>query len=530
MQNTVLNDKNYSYGVVAILSIVITALILRIVMFSGYVSGDDAAYVTQAVLYANGDFAPPSVHWGVRSLPIFFTSISFRLFGVNPIATALFPMVFSIGSVVVAYFLANELFDRYTAILSAFLVAIFPMEVIFASHLFPYAFLSFFCSASLLTYLKAIKLNHSYLYLVAGLLLGLAYLSRITALFCLLFFFLHTISERNFSRKIAYFIFGLVSVVILESAFFYKISGDPFHRIDVLVSQVGPSDTAGQRASTDNPKPQRSINWTKKLLEPFYRPVVEQELGLFFVAIFLTSLIQLRYVKSYGPRVLLLWVIPIYFYTVYGTMSPFDYRPLRRLPRYMSPIIIPATVLVAWQIRSLSRRWLQNGIILALITSAILSMLVDASPSMTKREKELASFVSAHPNEQFLIPRTLYFDVAYYLGFRKNNNIDLFHERADGSHTLQRIKLTMPYEENHTPRSAKCGTYAVTQGKYLSIDDLPQHAEFVLELAKPETLKQRLLESPLMIEFLSLVRDKTRVRTLKNERDDAVRIYKVLCD
>lgn len=502
---------------------VLLGLLLRGWMFSGYVGGDDSAYITQAYLYYTGAMLPPVDHWGLRGLLVLLTAASFSLFGINAFAVGFFPMVVSLSGIFVAYGLGRFAGRTETGLMAAFLVAIFPMEVIFGSHLFPYAFLSVLCSACLLAFMVGERSGRPILFLVCGLLLGMAYLARETALFCGLFFMAWIISERRIKPAWLLAPLGFAIVFAVECAFYAQIAGHPLYRLQTLAGLGGErSDTIGEVTKSAY----LSLQWW---VEPFIRPIAEQEIGLYFL-VFLVAAVRLA-LRQRENRWLLLWIVPILAYTVYGTVSPSEYLPLRRLPRYLSPVVLPMLTVIAVFLLNLEGRWLRRAVIGALLLSTVASFLVDVSPIVTDRERRIAEFIDAHPDRRFIVPRPLMFEVAFYRGFKGWDNMALYARDKDRSHGLERLQRLRPNLPRAVPADLQCGEMVVVDGQYLTLDALPADLAGVEAFPAPPSFKDWLLRQEAAVAVLSLVRDPKRLRDLTEDRsnDSQFRVFQRDC-
>ena len=210
-------DKQNGFNNYYLLGLIfVAAIFLRILVFSGYVGGDDAAYSARAYAYSVSDFSTPYDHWGSRHGIVLPTAIAYNVFGVHDLSTVLAPFAFSLATVILAYMLGRRLFDTETGLLSALLICVFPMEVLFASQLFPYSFLSFWLTTSLLFFLRGVETEKLSFFYISGICLGCAYSCRITALFCCLFFTLHYLVYRERLLRYVNVAFGLLTVVLIE--------------------------------------------------------------------------------------------------------------------------------------------------------------------------------------------------------------------------------------------------------------------------------------------------------------------------
>lgn len=509
-----------------LLGIVILGVILRITFFSGYVSGDDAAYIAKAFQYSAGDLTPPYSHWGGRIFVVLTTTLSYLVFGVSELSTVLVPFILSVGGIVVAFYLGKELFDSQVGLLAAGFTAFIPAEVLFASHLFPYASLSFLTALSLLLFLKGQRLNNFTLVFVAGLMMGLAYLSRVTALYCGLFFVLMIIWNKKIDRSYFVYVGGLIGILLLEAVWSYFQSGEPFYRFThILMNRAG---IAGEE--TKLIEAAATKEWSQPLswyFEPFIRPIFEQEFGGFFLFLWPVIIYQLIWGKNRKVKLLLLWIIPLFLYISYGSTSPVDYRTLRRLPRYYSIIIIPCMVLMAYQVAALTNLKLKVMAVLSLAGMSLICLLVDNSPYVTEREQELARYINSNPDQTFVVPRSLYLDYLFYSGFQEPKNVLHYYRDNDRSDTLKRIHL-VDSNQRRARAADLCGDKLIVDDQSYFKRELAGRNDLAVveQFHRSDRIYHKIIANPMVLSLLSLVRDEKRLHSLtKGSARDTYRVY-----
>lgn len=502
-----------------VLLILVLAFLLRCVAFSGYVSGDDAAYITQAVRLLSGDFTPPDSHWGLRSALVLPTALSFAIFGISPITTSIVPMALSLASVVLVFRAGCVFFHERIGLLAAALVAICPIEIIFASHLFPYVYISFFSTLTLYWFLRGDKEGNHWLLLGAGFALGLAYLSRITALFALLFFAVYVLWQMKFKVSYILVAVGFLLVMGLEAIFLTATYQNPLVRAEVLFG-FGQQDQVRELLHQDF-----SLSW---FIEPFIRPLFEQEFLAFFFVIIIGGVWGL-FARNPIAKILSIWVLVIFLYTCFGSTSISDYQPLRRLPRYLAPVVLPAILLFAYFLFRLGSLKLMGIAIIALAGSTVLAITVDGSRHVATQHKNIAAWLNS-TSAPVVLPRTLYFDVAYFLEFDGRPNIAMFAVESDRSHSRKRAMQVTPNVVLFTDASEiPCGTYVFTD-RYLELERLRSPYEKVREFEKPLSIAQRLLTTDWVLRIVGRFRDPRRLEDLKRKTaSQAVELHYQSC-
>ena len=509
--------KIFQEPTVLFIVILCIGVLLRLLMFSGYIGGDDIAYIARAAAMSQGDLSAPVTHWGSRTLIVLLTTLSISVFGVNDFSITFFPFIFSIGSIILSYLIGKQLFDPVTGVFAAFLIAIFPMEVLFASQLFPYAFIGTLSALCFYLFLRGEQRESYILLLFSGAALGVAYLSRITALYCLLFFAFYLLYKRQFFVRYIYFVIGLLGIILIEITYYYLLTGDPLHRLHILMGVRGEISEAQveSRLGITN----LGLKW---FIEPFLRPIFEQEIGFIFLLLWPVIFYQAFYQaskKNKGVILLLLWIVPLFLYINYGSTSPFSYFPHRRLPRYLSVIIVPAMVLIAWHFRSMkSSRW-RNILLSLILVSSTLSLLIDNSPNITNIEKDIAAYIKENPDDNYLISQPLSFGVFYFLGFEEIQRLGIYVSPGDGKGWVPRV---VPNVLLYEKLPNDCRIKIITKMSYINKDYSNGNFRILQRFEEEKNLYNWIKKIMLSSNLISLVRDSRAVGGLSSQESNAV--------
>ena len=235
-----INNHKY-YNHICICLLLMLALLVRVIFFSGGICGGDAfAYARHAYDIASGKYELNAIHgfYGFRYFVLLTTALSFAGFGVNDIAASFFPFIFALLNVLVVYFIAERTFNRTIALISSILLIFYPLDIIQANVVSPDSFIPLLSSLSILLYIIAEKKSsfvfpRNFLLSLSGALIAFAYMSRVTSIFL---FFSLTIFQ-IYRKKYKYLLcstLGLFIPLAVEALYFYIFTGDPFfefHRI-----------------------------------------------------------------------------------------------------------------------------------------------------------------------------------------------------------------------------------------------------------------------------------------------------------
>jgi len=241
LQNILNNNRTQQIFIGLLL---ITAFLVRCIFFSGGVRGSDAfAYAQIAYDIASGqyDLYTTNMICGFRYSVLLPTALSFACLGVNDIAATIFPFTFSLLNVLVVFQIGKKLFHRDIAIISAFLLIFYPLDICTANILSPDSFIPFFSSLAILFYImaeeKSALTSRRKLYLIlSGILIAFSYMSRVSSIFLFISLAIFQIYHKKYTSFV-WTTVGLFIPLAMEALYFYVSTGDPFfefHRITDL--------------------------------------------------------------------------------------------------------------------------------------------------------------------------------------------------------------------------------------------------------------------------------------------------------
>ena len=121
-----------------LLAIIAGGCLLRGLLFTGLSVGDDVFYQLQAIAHGlDGTWPPEPNHWETRLGITLPTAALVALTGVHHWTMIALPLFASTAGIYVTWRMALEFVDRRTALLAAAFHACYPLELIYATHLFP---------------------------------------------------------------------------------------------------------------------------------------------------------------------------------------------------------------------------------------------------------------------------------------------------------------------------------------------------------------------------------------------------------
>ncbi|MFH8119930.1 MAG: glycosyltransferase family 39 protein [Candidatus Aenigmatarchaeota archaeon] len=443
------------------LLISIFALFLQLIFFTGYTAhpSDEGIILRNSYLVLKGEFLSllkqyrsvresglydPSEAFSFR--PFMFLPIAFfwLVFGINEFTTVLWTIICFQGIIITTYFLGKILFNHKVGIIAAFLISIFPLQLLYSTRVSIDTPLTFFMGLSVLFFLKGehkLSDKNTKYFLLSGLCLFFAYLVKITAvvLFGVYIFFIlfykRKIHKKYFSLLII-FLFGLMC----ESLFYYNLTDHPFLRHMV---------NRGFLLSKRINEPTRNITITNFLKlcyiesEPIF--YLSYMFGLnvpieykyphieFFYFFVLLGVVICFLNRKRSSDFLLIWFFILFLWLEFGTTGiqvtdgTLNYWVVQKHDRYMMILSIPSVLILSYFISSLKNRVIEGIILLFLFISSL--YFVNTSNSslkdVTSDMKEAHSFLKDKPEAEIYCDYLCVDFLNYYSGYKRTQHLHI---------------------------------------------------------------------------------------------------------
>ena len=344
--------------------IVIAAAVLRIFFFTGMVFSDDAYYNQLAISLFNGNYPGEYIGYPIfllRKFQTFLTSAGFFVLGTNEAGSILFPYLFSVASIPLIYIVAKSFSSNRTiALISAFLLAIFPMDIICATLNFPDLIAAFFLNLGIFFLYKHHISGKIYLSVLAGFSFSLSLFLKINFVFIAVLLFL-LLAFSFFKRKrieagimIA---LGIPFAALLFEALLYNFfQSDFLYRLHIMRENFSyayydffPNNLIVRKELADNYTSALLLQWYLNIKSIFVR-----RFYLFLPAIALVqSFLSIRKKEDFP---LTFWFIGLIVLYLFFTSSFTAYIPLDLTSGwYIYPLFFPAIILSSYFIYSQRR-------------------------------------------------------------------------------------------------------------------------------------------------------------------------------
>ena len=352
-----------------LLLLLLLGLMLRLLFFSGIGTSDDLAYSRYSYSIDKG-IEPNSIYMQSSRIGILYpTFFSYKLFGVNDFSSIIFVLLTSLGNIILAYLFGKLIVDEKTGLMAAFLLAIFPLEVVSSTRLLTDIPSAFFMALGVYIFLYPEKKRASrFLYFLSGVFIGIGYMIRESAILIVLFFMIYILFKRQVKKEYFFVPAGFIIILLIELLLFYKLTGNPIFKFTIVRDEFLKAhayyDYFGR------------LSFPKGLLHYPYVILTNSLISYFYILIFI-AIAYFLVNKKNEMYLFMIWFIPLLLYLSIGSSSFSHYIPFRADPRYLSIITIPGMVILAFfflQRKKFIREIaMPFGIILLLVTSAAAS-------------------------------------------------------------------------------------------------------------------------------------------------------------
>lgn len=358
---------------------VAVALGLDFLYFTGFYASDDVHYLETARQLASLGSDLDGFSWqsSIANTRLGLNVPSGLVYWISDgdvAVIAWFHVVYHLALVVLAYAIGRELHDTRTGLIAAALIAVNPVLYLHAGAVLPDNATAVWLGVLLLMLLRArrravdapLSTGEAFRrYFVAGLVLGVAYACKETALIMTVAGAITIVAAAPRVRSTvwirdgAMLAAGLLAFVVLEAVLLRLLSDQWLSRIGE-VQHAG--DTFADRMTRQGSWPHERFShlWSRA-----FRPLMPVTIVLLLASALVFPLLRRR-----NAAVLAFFWWPLLYMTI-GSTNFSDYRPSSIQARYYAIIMIPAAVMTAVVLATLlerwaSRRWAAGALVVAL--------------------------------------------------------------------------------------------------------------------------------------------------------------------
>jgi hypothetical protein len=399
----------------------IAAFGLRLFYFTGLSLGDDVFYALQSIAHARHLSWPPlPYHWQTRLGVTIPTSVSLAFFGLKPFAFVLWPLLASTATVTVAYLVAREFLSERAAVLVAIFQTCFPLELIYATHLFPDVLVGLFATLSIWFWIRGLRGENTGAYVWSGVFFAAGYLCRETVLMLGPIYVALWIFVGGFRRpEVLWACVVPAALILCEATLYWATTGSPMYRWSAIAAQ--------QHSELNQHLVETSTAGGSFWLDPLLMLSFNQEFGLYQISALFIALYTL--IRVPALRVVAVWWLAGFVWSYYGTTVPDRYVPLQRDPRYAAPLTVPALVLVASVVDRM-RHWSRIGVASCLVMTGIVAAGLDQGNSVLTAHKKL---LQSEKGPEISLEPFEYFGARWQLGLKNKPVFSCLDDAGRGS-------------------------------------------------------------------------------------------------
>ena len=383
----------------ALAGVLILAVALRVLFYTGFFGSDEVTYVETAANIAAGDWRASNYIGATRygmNLPI---ALLIYLFGLSEASANLWPFLCSVGEVALVFLIARWLWNTRVAVVSAVLLALLPLHVHFAGRLMADPPLAFFLTLSVALLLRAACSRSWLTFLAAGLAWGgVFWVKESVAFLYAPVFLLLGIYLNRMNSRLLWLIAGMGLAVVANCALMYFVADNPMHVFAVMKKAV--VKIAGIATLTESP-------W-------FYLRYLFMDIRHTFLLGFLALAGAILYANGFlkdmrmdrGTQFVVLWVFLLVGMFSFAVVSFSPVRLVMKQTNYMLIFVGPMALLAGWFLAALPMRVFVTLGGLTVTGSLVLAALEQQSIAVfTANSRAAYAFLRDQP-DTFLVGTT----------------------------------------------------------------------------------------------------------------------------
>lgn len=434
-----MKEKDSSTTLQYSLVVVLTTAVLIVGLFPGLQATDDLGYAKLAYqIIESGPYIDGNSHKIGRIGAYLPLAAVFGVFGVNELSLAVIPIISSVITSVLIFFIGKVIFGSTIGLMAGLLFSVFPMTLTYGNFFTPEPILgATLCGAVFLCLTS--KGSGPGFYdtrkMAAGVLIGIGYLTSEVGSLMLPILLLTQAINGKISRDDLSLIFGFFFILCSELLFYHIVYDNPLHRFAGL----------GGNYINDPMLVGANKDLFDRLFKAYPRYFLYPQFGFGYFGPLLI-LGALKGLFNFRKNLLLLtWAATILGFYNFMTVSFDQYIVLPSAARLIYPALIPLLLLSAkflvdiwvWisQRRITLRVVLQIGFAGSLTLLIIASVLfvyarknISFTSVLARNSQAAASYLKKEQKITLLSDHRSLRAISFYRGFRRSDNLIPFHE------------------------------------------------------------------------------------------------------
>jgi len=447
--------------------------------------GDDTVYLGLANSVWHGGFMENAQIFSVRILNIYPIAF-FYLFGVNNLTSAAWAILSFIGSIIVAFYLGKEIYNKYAGLVAALLLAFFPLFVVLSETPTPNVPEAFLTGLIMLALVYAMKSGSRKWYFATGALLVASVLT--TPLSGIMFGVVLVYLLIEFLRKkflinqtTMHLLYGIIVAGVLLSIFNLINSGNPFITFTVTDSVYSTAGTPIQGILINqDPQFYFHVMFPYSILQAIsnsfsnnaYNPISifnsfysssNNYVGFYFYAL-IAAAIYLLITRERRVYIPLLWFALGFLYLEFGpiyvSLIPFKYILSHRLERYLATVTIPLMLILSIALvrfAQSAKSWASRITIplssiavgFIILTSIPISLLwYQTVHYQTYDQQAIAGYLSALPSNTRVYLLSGFSGFLEYMGYSNMSRFYIYDQLHNCTEIMRNSYILVPkYQE-----------------------------------------------------------------------------------
>jgi hypothetical protein len=341
MQKYLLSQQNVSWLIFFLISAF--TILFWFAAFDGFYFYDDYTYSLYAYQFSEGKFSVSDNIFSHRFMVFIPTAISYLLFGINDYSTILWPLLATMGSITLVFYLLKN--NPFRAAVAVVLLGLCFYPLFFSNKLYPDTIVSFFCFLSVCILWKANDDNYFLKSCGFALAVFCAFLSKETVVYFFPFYLIVFISDVASGINKKFWIAGVGFLFLFFAAYFvcYKIfTGSFLYRFEVIESGHYAFPLSYYHRDFKEIIPRLTY-------EPLLMLLSSEMIIPFIISIPVLVKLRFRHLKKIrnDQGFWTIQVITLLLMIWFGSTSLHHYNPVSLLPRMFILLMPPLAVLAS---------------------------------------------------------------------------------------------------------------------------------------------------------------------------------------
>lgn len=412
----------------------IVTLVLSLVFWQGMRATDDLAYARRAMSIGQepASLIQQPSHRDARIGMIYPLAAVFSILGTSDFSLALLPLICSVLTASLVAWLGYWFWGEAAGLGAGLLYAVFPLTVNLSTFYVPEPILQFEICIATALFLWATgpqARNAGRVEFLAGVVVGIAYLTKEVAALMLPAFYLYLLIGRRICRRDASLFAGFAVVLSAELAYYTVLHGNPLYRFTLAAGYL--SDPLLIAANSDLP-----YRLFKTIPGMFLFP--DTEFGLFGPLLVLAGLYGL--IRWRESLLFVIWAAFFLLFYNFMTVSLRHYIVLPVTGRLLAPACLPLLILSGKMVADVWKRVASSssGFIrysghalfvscaFALTISSFLVMHLNRTPTFTgavaQNAKQAAKFLEGYSSITLVTDRRTARAMQFYRHFNPRDS------------------------------------------------------------------------------------------------------------